>query len=50
MTSRKSTSSPSRTDLLRTQQATTYSSEIEFHRLSDRALGSGGLAAFRVGG
>jgi len=38
------------TDLLRTQQATTYSSEIEFHRLSDRALGSGGLAAFRVGG
>lgn len=39
------------TDLLRTQQATTYSSEIEFHRLTDRALGAGGLAAFRsVGG
>jgi hypothetical protein len=39
------------TDLLRSQQATTYSSEIEFHRLTDRTLGSGGLAAFRtVGG
>lgn len=39
------------TDLLRTQQATTYSSEIEFHRRTDRTLGSGGLAAFRtVGG
>ena len=35
------------TDLLRTQQATTYTSEIEFHRLTDRTLGAGGLAAFR---
>jgi hypothetical protein len=38
------------TDLLRTQQATSYTSEIEFHRKTDRTLGAGGLAAFRVGG
>jgi hypothetical protein len=35
------------TDLLRTQQATTYTSEIEFHRRTDRTLGAGGLSAFR---
>lgn len=38
------------TDLLRTQQATSYTSEIEFHRMTDRKLGSGGLGAFRNGG
>ena len=38
------------TDLLRTQQATSYTSEIEFHRRIDRTLGAGGLAAFRGGG
>ena len=38
------------TDLLRTQQATSYASEIEFHRKTDRTLGAGGLAAFRLGG
>jgi hypothetical protein len=37
-------------DLLRTQQATSYTSEIEFHRMADRKFGAGGLAAFRVGG
>ena len=36
------------TDLLRTQQATTYTSEIEFHRRTDRTLGAGGLSAFRT--
>ena len=38
------------TDLLRTQQATSYASEIQFHRMTDRTLGAGGLAAFRAGG
>jgi hypothetical protein len=38
------------TDLLRTQQATSYTSEIEFHRKTDRTLGAGGLSAFRLGG
>jgi hypothetical protein len=38
------------TDLLRSQQATSYNAEIEFHRMTDRRLGSGGLAAFRAGG
>ena len=38
------------TELLRTQRATSYTSEIEFHRMTDRTLGAGGLAAFRVGG
>lgn len=37
------------TDLLRAQQATSYTSEIEFHRMTDRTLGAGGLAAFRGG-
>ncbi|MEA2715766.1 MAG: hypothetical protein QOI56_1964 [Actinomycetota bacterium] len=35
------------TDRLRSQQATTYKSELEFHRATDRALGAGGLASFR---
>lgn len=38
------------TDLLRGQQATSYTAELEFHRMTDRRLGSGGLAAFRRGG
>jgi hypothetical protein len=38
------------TDLLRTQQANSYMAELEFHRRTDRILGAGGLAAFRVGG
>jgi hypothetical protein len=38
------------TDLLRTQQATSYNTEIEFHRKTDRTLGAGGLSAFRIGG